>query len=169
MKVRGSLESQAKAFARRRLEEEMVKTLIEKNPFDLPECLVRERLDAMRERMQERQPEGAPAIDVGQFDEVYRTIVEHQLKGGLLLSAIAEKHGVDVDDEDVRKRVTEIAESQGKAPADLLKDIEGSKLLGKLRDDLWLSKVHEFALSVSKVTTEEVEMPRENEGGVEGE
>jgi len=164
VKVRNSLESQAKAFARRRLEEDLVKTLIEKNPFELPECLVRERLDQMRERVQSRQPEGSPQIDGKQFDEVYRPVVEHQLRAGLLLGAIAEKHDVDVDDEDVRRRVNEVAESQGKDPEQLMKDLEGSDLLGQLKDDLWLSKVHDFAIGLSNVTTEEYEPPTDGEG-----
>ncbi len=169
VKVRSSLEAQAKAYAKQHLEEEMVRTLIEKNPFELPECLVRERLDGMRERMQERQPEGAPPIEQSQFDEVYRRVVEHQLKAGLILGAIADKHDVDVTDADVEKRVNEIAESQGKNVEEFTKDLEGSDLMGRLKDDLWLGKVHEFALGLSKITTEEVEMPREGEGGDGGE
>jgi len=165
VKVRNSLESQAKAFARQRLEEELVKTLIEKNPFELPECLVRERLDRMRERVQERQPEGSPSIDQEQFDEVYRPVVEHQLRAGLILGAIAEKHDLEVNDEDVRKRVTEVAESQGKEPDQLMKDLEGSDLIDQLKDDLWLSKVHEFALGLSNVTTEEYEPKTEEQEG----
>ncbi len=161
VKVRNSLESQARAYARRRLEEELVHTLLEKNPFELPECLVRERLDLMRERMQSRRPEGAPPIDQSEFDEVYKPVVVHQLKAGLLLGAIAEKHGLEVSEDDVRKRITEIAESEGRDPEQLIKDLEGSELIDQLRDDLWLSKVHEFALSLSKVTTEEVEVPKE--------
>lgn len=161
VKVRNSLESQARAYARRRLEEELVGTLIEKNPFELPECLVRERLDLMRERMEAKRPDGAPPIDQKEFDDVYRPVVEHQLKAGLLLGAIAEKHDLEVGEEDVRKRVAEIAESQGRDPEQLMKDLEGSELIDQLKDDLWLSKVHEFAIGLSKVTTEMVEIPRE--------
>ena len=163
VKVRNSLESQAKAFARRRLEEDLDKKLIEKNPFELPECLVRERLDLMRERVQSRQPEGSPEIEQGQFDEVYRQVVEHQLRAGLLLGAIAEKHDVEVDDSDVRRRVTEVAESQGKDPEQLMKDLEGSDMLDQLKDDLWLSKVYEMAIGFSSVKTEEYVPPKEEE------
>jgi trigger factor len=163
VKVRNSLEAQAKAFARRRLEEDLVKALIEKNPFELPECLVRERLDLMRERVQSRQPEGSPPIDQSQFDQVYRSVVEHQLKAGLILGAIAEKHEIEVGDADVRQRVAEVAESQGKDPEQLMDDLEGSDLLDQLKDDLWLSKVHELALGLSKVTTEEYEPPSDEQ------
>ncbi|MBD3349631.1 MAG: trigger factor [Candidatus Eisenbacteria bacterium] len=168
VKVRNSLEKQAKDFARRRLEDDLVKELIEKNPFELPECLVRDRLDLMLERFQSRQPEGASEIDRTQFEEVYKPVVVRQLRAGLLLGAIAEKHDIDVDESDVRERVTEVAESQGKDPGQFMKDLEGSDLIDQLKDDLWLSKVHEFALGLSRITTEEYEPPQE-EGESAGE
>jgi hypothetical protein len=72
-----------------------------------------------------------------------------------------------VTDEEVRQRVTAIADSQGKQADELMKDIEGSDLLGRLKDDLWLEKVHEFLVGRSNVTTEQVEIPREGGDGGE--
>jgi trigger factor len=160
VKVRTSLESQAKGFAKRRLEEEIVAALIEKNPFELPECLVRDRLDAMRARMNERRPEGQGEIDQVEFERVYRPVVEHQLKAGLLLNTVAEKHGVEVGPGDVDARVTEIARAQGKDPEELRKDLEGTDLLSQLEDDIWLMRVHDLIVGLSKVTTEQIELPR---------
>ena len=171
VKVRTSLESQAKGLARRRLEEEVVAALIEKNPFELPDGLVRERLDAMRARISERRPEGDDGIDPVEFDRVYRPVVEQQLKAGLLLGTIAEKHGVEVGPGDVEKRVSEIAKAQGKDVAELRKDLEGTDLLKQLADDIWLTRVHELIVGLSKVTTEQIELPRAADAAkaVEGE
>ena len=159
VKVRNSLESQAKGYARRRLEEEIVSALIEKNPFELPECLVEERLNDMRTRMSQGRPEGGE-IDPVEFGRVYRPVVERQIKAGLLLNTIAEKHGVEVGSGDVENRVNEIAAAQGKDPEELKKDLEGTDLLKQLEDDIWLTKVHELIVGLSNVTTEQVELPR---------
>jgi trigger factor len=165
VRVRNSLEAQARAFARRRLEEEIVGVLIDKNPLELPECLVRERLDSMRAKMSENRPEGAPEIDAEEFGKVYRPVVERQLKAGLILGAIAEKHGVEVTREDVSRRVGEIAESQGKDPAELLKDLEGTDLLSQIEDDIWLTRVHDLITGFSTVTTEQYEVPKRGREG----
>lgn len=160
VKVRESLEAQAAAYARRRLEEEIVSELIRRNPFELPESLVRERLDRMYERMNQGSDgdEERPGRD--EFDEVYRPVIEHQLKAALILGTISQKHDIDVTDEDVALRVTEIAASQGKEPEQLLEDLKGTDALSEIKDDLWLRKTHDFITGISKITTEAVEMPR---------
>lgn len=165
VKVRNSLEAHAKSYARRRLEEEIVAALIEKNPFDLPEGLVAEHLDSMRERLAERRPEGSDGIDPEEFARVYRPVVERQLKSGLILNAIAEKHGIDVGAEEVDKRVSEIAEAQGKDPEQFRKDLDGTDVLRQLEENMWLAKVHDLIVGLSKVKTEQVELPQASDAG----
>jgi FKBP-type peptidyl-prolyl cis-trans isomerase (trigger factor) len=102
------------------------------------------------------------------FADVYRPVVEHQLKAGLLLGKIAEKHGTEVTREDVEARVGQIAEAQGRKPDELVNDLAGTDALSQIEDELWLEKVHEFLVSVSNVKTEALE-PDEPEEGSSGE
>ena len=164
VKVRTSLEAQAAAYARRRLEEEIVSELIRRNPFELPESLVQGRLARMYERANEGRSGAGDAPDRTKFDEVYRPVVEHQLKAALILGTISKKHEIDVTDEDIALRVAELAASQGKEPKDLLKDLEGTDALSQIKDEIWLKKTHEFITSISKITTEAVELPRTEPG-----
>lgn len=159
VRVRNSLEAQAKALARRRLEEEIVRELIKRNPFDLPESLVSERLDRMYAKMTEGREDAGEKVDPDQFRQVYRPVVEQQLRAGVLLGTIGEKHGIAVTAEDIEARVQTIAEAQGRDPRQLMDDLKDTDVLSQIEDDVWLEKVHELLVGLSKVTTEYVDLP----------
>jgi trigger factor len=168
VRVRTSLEAQAKALARRRLEEEIVQEVIKRNPFDLPECLVEERLDRMYERMTEGREDAAEKVDPEQFRKVYRPVVEQQLKAGILLGTLAEKHGIEVTAEDIEGRVAQVAAAQGREPAQLMEDLKDTDVLSQIEDDIWLTKVHELLVGLSKVTTEHFDPPAPDEAAEAG-
>ena len=174
VRVRNALEARAKSWARSRLEEEIVRAIIERNPFELPECLMEERLKRTYWRstqqggagQQQGQETDEPAdLEVPEeFAKVYRPVVEHQLKAGLLLGKIAEKHGTAVTKEDIETRVGQVAEAQGRKPDELLSDLAGTDAISQIEDELWLEKIHEFLVSVSNVTTEALEPGAEGDG-----
>ena len=171
VRVRNALEGRAKSWARNRLEEEIVREIIERNPFTLPECLVENRLRRTYWRTTQQQEGGnaggsepgdgaGPPDDLevpAEFADAYRPVVEHQLKAGLLLGTIAKKHGTEVTKEDIDARMGQIAESQGRKPDELLNDLADTDALSQIEDELWLEKVHEFLVSVSNVKTEALE------------
>lgn len=182
VRVRSGLEARAKSWARGRLEEEIITAIIERNPFELPQCLMEDRLKRMFWRttqqreagaagQQEQRPVSDPPDDLEipeEFSKVYRPVVEHQLKAGLLLSKIAEKHGTKVTKDDIDKRVGQIAESQGRKAEELISDLADTDALSQIEDELWLEKVHEFLVSVSNVKTEALEPEAEaNDSGGE--
>lgn len=168
VKVRNTLEERAREFARGRLEEEIVEAVIARNPFDLPESLVENRLAEMYQDATEgRSDEDKPKED--EFRRVYRPVVEHQLKASLLLGMIAEKHGISVSEADVQGKVAELAARQGKDAAQLMKDLKGTEALSRIEDDIWLEKVHGHLVTISKVTTEFVDVAKLREAAAQGE
>ena len=175
VRVRNALEARAKSWARNRLEEDIVRELIKRNPFTLPECLTEDRLKRTYWRTTQQQDERAERGDAGdgppddlevpeEFTKVYGPVVEHQLKAGLLLGKIAKKHGTSVTKEDIEARVGQIAEAQGRKPDELISDLAGTDALSQIEDELWLEKVHEFLVSVSNVKTEALEPDEPEEG-----
>ena len=85
VRLRDRLENEAKAVARRRLEEEIVRELVKRNSIELPERLVEHRLQRMYESAVGGRDDDKPAVDTEEFRRVYRPVVEHQLRAGLLL------------------------------------------------------------------------------------
>jgi len=178
VRVRNALETRAKSWARNRLEEDIVRELIKRNPFTLPECLMEDRLKRTYWRTTQQQDGRGDAADgppddlevPEEFAKVYGPVVEHQLKAGLLLGKIAKKHGTNVTKEDIEARVGQIAEAQGRKPDELISDLAGTDALSQIEDELWLEKVHEFLVSVSNVKTEALEPDEQREGsGTEAE
>ncbi len=159
VQVRNSLETEAKAAARRKLEEDVINKLIEENPFELPECLVQDRLARMYTRMTDGRDE-ADLPDRDEFDRAYREVVERQVKSGILLARIAETNDVKVSKDDVRTRVGLLAERQGREPGGFYDDLKGTDLLSQIEDDLWLEKVHALLIDGVTVTTEMMDLPR---------
>ena len=175
VRVRNALEARAKSWARNRLEEDIVRELIKRNPFTLPECLMEDRLKRTYWRTTQQQDGSAERGDAAdgppddlevpeEFTKVYGPVVEHQLKAGLLLGKIAKKHGTSVTKEDIEARVGQIAEAQGRKPDELISDLADTDALSQIEDELWLEKVHEFLVNISNVKTEALE-PDESEEG----
>ncbi len=175
VRVRNALEARAKSWARNRLEEDIVRELIKRNPFTLPECLVEDRLKRTYWRTTQQQDGRAARGDAAdgppddlevpeEFTKVYGPVVEHQLKAGLLLGKIAKEHGTSVTKEDIEARVGQIAEAQGRKPDELISDLAGTDALSQIEDELWLEKVHGFLVSVSNVKTEALELDESEEG-----
>ena len=158
--VRNSLEAQAKVAARRKVQQEIVDALVEKTSFELPECLVMQRLADMYGRASEGRPEGE-GIDEKEFIEVYRPVVEKQIRAGLVLGAIAEQQGIEVTRSDIEERVRAVSEARGLDFAETMKNLEGTDMLSQLEDDIWLTKVHEHLADVSNIKTEEVNLSNE--------
>ncbi len=175
VRVRNALEARAKSWARNRLEEDIVRELIKRNPFTLPECLMEDRLKRTYWRTTQQQDGSAERGDAAdgppddlevpeEFTKAYGPVVEHQLKAGLLLGKIAKKHGTSVTKEDIEARVGQIAEAQGRKPDELISDLADTDALSQIEDELWLEKVHEFLVNISNVKTEALE-PDESEEG----
>ena len=113
-RVRGDLEKAQQAQQAADERDALFRDLAAKNPFEVPRALVEQVLDQMAEgmlRMMARSGVDPRALrlDVGQFREELREKAVVDVKGTLLLEAIARKEGIQVTDEDLEKRMEEVA------------------------------------------------------------
>ncbi len=159
VQVRNSLEAEAKAAGRRKLQEDVINKLVEENPFELPECLVQDRLARMYARLTEGREE-TDLPDREEFDRAYREVVERQVKSGILLAKIAETNDVEVSEDDIKVRVGLLAKRQGREPEGFYDDLKGTDVLSQIEDDLWLEKVHALLIGGVTVTTEMIDLPQ---------
>ncbi len=159
VQVRNSLEAEAKAAARRKLDEDVINKLVMENPFELPECLVQDRLERMYKRMTDGREE-TDLPDRDEFDRAYREVVERQIKSGIVLAKIAETNGIKVSEDDIKTRVGLVAEHQGREPKSFFEDLKGTDLLSQIEDELWLEKVHTVLTNGVTIKTEMIDLPR---------
>jgi len=117
-KVRGDLESAARNRAAQDEREQLVKGLVERNPFDLPKAMIERGLDAMLDgalRMMARQglDPSRLNLDFSSLREEMRPRAEAEVRGALLLQAVAEKEGLSVNSEELDARIAQYATESG--------------------------------------------------------
>ncbi|MGD0586077.1 MAG: trigger factor [Oryzomonas sp.] len=96
------------------LKERIIQALIEKNPLDVPESMVKRQLDHMLENLKNRLQSQRMSIEMMGLDESgfrdrFRDAAADKVRGGLLLMALVEKEEITVTDEDLAKRYEQTA------------------------------------------------------------
>ncbi|MDA8430977.1 MAG: trigger factor [Geobacteraceae bacterium] len=96
------------------LKERVIQVLIEKNPLDVPQSMVKRQLDHMLENLKNRLKGQRMSIEMMGLDDEgfrlrFRDAAEDKVKGGLLLMALVEKEDISVSDEDLTERYELIA------------------------------------------------------------
>ncbi len=143
-KVRGQLEKSQKAQAEQKAREEVLEKLVEKNPFDVPRAMVDRAVDAMlRGALRSITQQGIDPrylqLDFDKLREEMRPKAELEVRGTLLLEAIADKHDIKATDEDVEKKLQELAGESGLDIAQVrqqLRDPEAKEALAmRLREE----------------------------------
>ncbi len=98
----------------REFKERVIQALIEKNPLDVPESMVKRQLDYMFDNLKNRLKSQQMSIemmglDAEGFNARFRDDAADKVRGGLLLMALVEKENVSVTDEDLVERYEKIA------------------------------------------------------------
>jgi len=118
VKVTESYERQEMDRINREFKDSIVKALIEKNDFELPDALVDRQLATMLENTKQRLKYQNLSLEMMGLDEdqykmQFKSVAASQVKGALLLHEIAGKEGIQISTEDLENRVRSIAEESG--------------------------------------------------------
>ncbi len=94
--------------------ERIISAMIEKNPLDVPQSMIKRQLDYMLENLKNRLKGQHMSMEMmGMDDEGFRNrfrdSAEDKVKGGLLLMALVERENISVNDEDLEQRYEQIA------------------------------------------------------------
>lgn len=117
-KVREDLERAEKNKAEQADREAVFNALIERNPFDAPNAMIERAIDAMLEgALRQMARSGFDprqlGLDFGSLREEMRPRAVQEVKGTLLLEAIAEKEKVEVSPADMDAKIEELASTGG--------------------------------------------------------
>lgn len=96
------------------LKDRIIQVLIEKNPIEVPQVMVKRQLESMLENLKNRLKSQSMSIEMMGLDEEgfrvrFRDSARDKVKGGLLLLALVEKENIVVTDEDLSERYEQIA------------------------------------------------------------
>ncbi len=151
--LRARLRQLNRVRANAALREGAVLALVELVSDEPPESLVdeelRERLQALDERLHSRKISLAQYLeatgqDEEQLLEEQRGISAHAVKANLALRAVADAEGIEITDDDVDEELARIAATSGSSVADLRRRIERSGRDVELRSDMRTAKAADW-------------------------
>ena len=108
--VKENLERERDQRARTLLRNKVMEALLEANKFDVPEGLVTQEIQHMKESdRQQRAAQGMPDAGPAISDDIYEKLAERRVALGLIMAEIVKQNDLKVDADKVRKRVEDLA------------------------------------------------------------
>lgn len=163
-KVEADLLKQEEGRVKGQLQEQLMNTLVENNPFEVPEGMVQNQLMHLKDSFSQRlKAQGMSLEMLGMNDEnfakTYRDMALQQVKGELILDSIAEQEELTVEDSEVDEKIKSIAEEANAPLENVQKYFENAQAREGLKGQLVSDKVIEFLLDKASVTEVEPKQP----------
>jgi trigger factor len=148
-RIKSDLEKREQRRAESELKDALVKAALAKNEFEVPQALVERAIDTMIEGAAERFARQGVDIrqlqlDMARMRADLRDQALLQVRGALLLEAIADTEKVEATDEDLQAEIARIADELGLPLAKVQQQVRG----GEARDALKSRIREEKALAV---------------------
>lgn len=117
-KVAETIEKQEKERIEREFKDSLLKTLIDRNDFELPEAMIERQLSSMLENSKQRLQAQRMTLEMMGLDEQgykaqFRPVAASQVKGALLMHELATKAGIEVSQSDIEAYLRRIADESG--------------------------------------------------------
>lgn len=114
-RIRSDLEKAEKLQAGAQERDQIVKLLVERNPFEVPRAMVEQAIDAMLEgALRQMARSGLDPrrlnLDLGRLREEMRERATSEVKGSLLFDALATQEKIEPSEEEIDKRIEQIAQ-----------------------------------------------------------
>ena len=123
LKVRESIQRMYDDDSRSRMKGEIMKAVIETNPFEVPQAMIEASLDAMMETYKKGPQEGDEKIEEQLTDlrEKMRPVAVNVVKEQFIIDEIAKREGITVGQADIDKVLSSFAERMN-VPPDQVRD-----------------------------------------------
>lgn len=145
-RIREDLEKEATREAERGVRLQLVQQIVEANPFDVPDSMIRGYLERALPA-----PEGADAQRVEAMREQMRPAAEQALKRSLVVERIAEMEGLRATPAELDARIDEIAERMGRSRGELMGQLRQGGRIEELEQEITEEKVFGYLASLSDI------------------
>jgi trigger factor len=157
-RIRSSREERSKADS----EEELVKEIIGRNPFPVPESLVQRQLAMYMENL--KNALGGQNVDAEAARSELTPRAQFAVQKALVLDAVSKREGITCEDDDVELELKHIADRNKKNVMWVRAHYEKEKLMDDLRYNIKERKVLEYLMREAKVVEKKAEAEPENKG-----
>jgi len=154
--VRRDLENELKHKQSRTIRNQMIRSLMNRVSFELPESSVaQETRNVVYDLVQENSKRGVPReVIEGQKDQIYNIAnqgAKDRVKVSFLLQKIAEKEDIKVSQEEIAQRVQHLAGMYGIPPEKFVKDLQKRNGFIEIYDQVMNEKVLELLQKEARV------------------
>ncbi|HMB16207.1 MAG TPA: trigger factor [Pelovirga sp.] len=166
-KTLNNLKAQQQQQIDNQLQENLMNALLEKNPFDVPDGMVTNQLMYLKDSFSQRLKAQGMSLEMlgmndESFNKTYWDMATQQVKGELILDAIAQQEQLVIDDAEIEKKFADFAE-QSNTPLDQVKKFfENDQALRGLKGQLLQEKVSTFLLDSAVITEVEPKAPEDD-------
>jgi trigger factor len=158
-KVRDELVTQAKQNAEKKTREALLDTIIERQPIEVPECMVQDELEIHARRVANNL--AYQGIDLNQtsidwkkmFDEE-RPHAEQSVRRAIFLDAIVRQEGIKVTDEEMESEFQKLAEGTNKSAAAWRAQFEKEERIQSFEQHLRQNKALDFIFRNATISVE---------------
>jgi len=160
-KVAETYEKQEKERIERDFKDSLLKVLIEKNDFELPESMIERQLTSMlentKQRLQyQRMTLEMMGLDEQGYKEQFRPVAASQVKGALLLHELGTKLNIEIAEGDIEARIVKIAAESGQDYERISKYyLQSAEAKQNLEEQVREEKVLELIASKAVITEKE--------------
>jgi len=146
------------------MQEQLMTALVEKNPIDVPDSMVKNQLENLKQSFSSRlQAQGMTLEMLGMTDDTfattYRPMAVQQVQGELILESIAKQEEINTQPEDIENKIKEIAEESNAPLENVQEYFNKPEMRQGLEHQIQHDKVLAFLIEKANVT--EVEPKKE--------
>ncbi len=163
-KTRDNLKAQQQQQIDSQLQENLMNALLEKNPFEVPDGMVMNQLMYLKDSFSQRLKAQGMSLEMlgmndESFNKTYWDMATQQVKGEMILDAIAQQEKIVVADDEIEKKFADFA-GQSNTPLEQVKKFfENDQTLRGLKGQLLQEKVSAFLLDKAVITEVEPKAP----------
>jgi trigger factor len=150
--IRKNIEGTKAQQSRRAQRQEIIDYLVSKNGFDVPKSMIDNQSRKLLENMAQDLKSRGQALPPLKEDEMQavRSSAEEIVRGGLLLKRIAIQENIELSEEKVLGRVTELAKQWNQKPEETQKFLESQGVLDRVRDEVLTDQIFDFLVENAK-------------------
>jgi trigger factor len=156
-KLRADLAKQAGERIDREVRQAALKALVAKNPVAVAPALVERGIDSQLERtrlslMMQGIDMDKSGVDTQSLREKLRDTAAEEIRGQLILEALADAENLAVTDEEMNAKIAEMAVAREKTPAKMRAELDREGSLDSLRWRLRQEKALDLVVSRATIT-----------------
>lgn len=167
-RIRENAISQEKQRIDAQLQENLMTALLEKNVFEVPEGMVKNQLMYLKDNFSQRLKSQGMSLEMlgmndEAFNKAYYEMAAQQVKGELVLDAIAKQENLVVEDDEFAAKLQAFADESHTPLEQVQKYFESDQAKAGLKGQILQEKVSKFLLDQAKVTEVEPKQPENDE------